>query len=187
MRTFFRAFVLRNPHLLPTALFALVAPFEIAGAAHAQSAESARAFMDSVFADYRRPGKSLHPDVYYLTTSLQTLIDKDNKAANQVHQMPVSGGGDLICNCQEMDGIWISRQTARLTAPQHAEVTTTFALFQPPLPPNDSGGLRTMRYVLVFTGGQWRIDDIATHFPQPDSSLRDELLKDLKYLKNSEP
>jgi len=186
-----RSFVRSSPRYilssLPAALLVLVALSQLTGTGHAQNAESAKAFMDSVFADYRHQGKHLHPDTYYLTPSLRALVDDDNNAANKVSQMPVSGDGDLICNCQEMDGIWISKQSIRLTAPRHAEFTTTFALFQTPLPPNDSGSLRTMRYVLVFAGGQWRIDDIATLYPPPGSSLRADLLKDLKYFKNPEP
>jgi hypothetical protein len=188
MSSLFRDTSLRKHCKRIFTLFILIASFGQIGSAFAQNAASAKALIDSAFAEYRRPGKHLHPDEYYLTPSLRALVAEDSKLGNQINQEPYVGGGELICNCQEWEGIWVSKMTVKITSPGHAEINASFVLSKPPVSPDDSGSIRTMRYDLVFANGHWRIDDIATLDPPPEKwtgpTLRAAIKRDIQYLKN---
>jgi hypothetical protein len=104
---------------------------------------------------------------------LASLIAADIKAAGS--DIPAAGDGDLVCNCQEWDGIWIFKMDVELVNPQRAEAVVSFAVYEPKdRPKND---LRTIKYTLVPERGQWRFYDVED-LSSP-GSLREQIRKDI--------
>jgi hypothetical protein len=157
----------------------------------AQDAASAKAFMNSAFKLYQNHGDGIYGKhgndrelmKRFIHSSLLALIDKDIKtvAAAGTDIIPYAGGGDLICDCQEWDGIWVSHMDVNVENPQRAQVIVSFALYEPKNCPKDD--LRVLKYTLVPEHGQWRIYDITDMNPSPDASeaksMREGLQKEI--------
>lgn len=161
----------------------------------AQDAASAKAFMNSAFMLYQNHGYGIygkHGNDRELTkrfihSSLLALIDKDIKTvAAAGADIPYAGDGDLICDCQDWEGIWVLHMDVKFENPQLAQVVVSFALYEPKNRPKDD--LRIIKYSLVPEHGQWRIYDIAVVNPAPEASeaksMRDGLLKEIAFYAN---
>lgn len=158
----------------------------------AQDAASAKAFMNSAFRLYQNRGYGIYGEhgndkeltKRFVHSSLQALIDKDVKTvAAAGTDIPYAGDGDLICDCQDWDGIWVRHMDLKVENPKLAYVTATITLFDPKaMPEND---LRTIKYTLVPEQGQWKIYDVALLDPAPNAnepkSLRGGIQKELDY------
>ena len=165
----------------------------------AQDAASAKAFMNSAFRLYQNHGYGIygkHGNDSELTkrfihSSLQALIDKDIKTvAAAGTDIPYAGDGDIICACQDWDGIYALQMDIKVESPKLAYVTASFKLFDSKTPPDTE--IRTIKYTLVPEHGQWRIYDIAVLNPAPDASeaksTREGLQKEIAvYAKQSKP
>ncbi len=110
-----------------------------------------------------------------------SLIKADMKAART--DIPAAGDGDLICDCQEWDGIWIFKMDVRVVNPRRAEAVVSFAVYEPKNRPKDN--LRTYKYILIPEHGQWRIYDVEylSYSAKSDepSSLREQIRRDIEY------
>lgn len=155
----------------------------------AQDKASAQAFMNSAFRLYQNHGGGIygkHGNDSELTrrfvhSSLQALIDKDVKTvAAAGTDEPYAGDLDLICDCQEYDGIWELRMDVKMVNPKLALVTASFEIDDPKT--RAKGQTRIMRYTLVPEHGQWRIYDTLRLAPSPDGvSVRVGLQKDIAF------
>lgn len=156
-----------------------------AAPAPAQTAASARAFINSVLRLLPSHGIPYSPSYYH--SSLLALIHADLKAAEAAHGIPDSIDAEIICNCQEWDGIWLRKIDANLVKPGQAVVTASFDIRAPK--DRASIDLRVMRYTLVVEDGQWRIYDIQDLSPWETGDdahvpLREGIQNDLDDLKN---
>jgi len=152
---------------------------------HAQDAASARAFINSIFQRYANGGGGTPFSLRYIHSSLLALIHTDLKAAERAHKIPDAIDGDIVCDCQEWEGIWVHKIDAKIVKPGRAIVTASFDIHA--LESRDAIDLRVMRYTLVPEHGQWRIYDVQDQSPWEDADvhvpLRRLILKDLEYFK----
>jgi len=152
--------------------------------AQAQNAQSAKTFMQSIFKLYgppQKPGVGAGNEARYLEHSLLTLVKADEMGAEAAHEVPGPLDADLICDCQEWDGIFVRSLTVRKDAKGRTLVDASFDIS---LQGNRTkGDLRKMRYTLVFVGGAWRIYDIEdlsrSIDPGHSRSLRKEIERDI--------
>jgi len=143
----------------------------------AQDAASAKAFINSAFRLYQNHGYGIdgeHGNDRELTkrfihSSLLALIDKDSKvvaaAGTDISHVL---DGDIICDCQDWEGIWVLHVDVKVENPRRAQVVVSFAIWDPKDRPKDD--LRIIKYTLVPEHGQWRIYDIAVLNPAPVAS-----------------
>ena len=122
----------------------------------AQDAASARAFLTSIFRLYDKSGRGVGIDGSYLNSSLVALIHTDVKATGS--DVPGVLDGDLLCGCQEWDGIWIFNMDLKMETPPRAEALISFAVYAPKDRPKDD--TQTIKITLAPERGQWRIYDI---------------------------
>jgi len=144
--------------------------------------------MQSIFEMYgppQKPGVGAKDEERYLERSLLVLIKADNIAAEAVHEVPGPLDADLICDCQEWEGIFVRSLTARMAAKGRALVDASFDISLPENRTKDD--LRKMQYTLVLVGGAWRIYDIEdlsrSLDPGHSRSLRREIELDILDLK----
>jgi hypothetical protein len=107
----------------------------LANPSTAQDANSAKAFWDSVFRLYQNHGNGIGFNLSYLHSSLVSLIRADIKAAGT--EEPIVGGGDLVCGCQEWDGIWVLKMDVNVESSRPAQGVVSFALYAPKDRPKD--------------------------------------------------
>jgi len=160
--------------------------------AFAQDKASVQAFMNSAFQLYQNHGGGIygkHGDDSELTkhfvhSSLQALIDKDIKTvAAAGTEEPYAGDSEIICNCQEHDGIWELHMVVKVENPKLAYVTASFEISDPKN--RVKGETRIMKYTLIPEYGQWRIFDTLRLAPSPDGvSYRAGLQKDIALFSN---
>jgi hypothetical protein len=152
---------------------------------YAQDAASAKAFISSVFQLYSKGGSGTPYSPRFVHSSLLALIRADLKAAEAAHEAPGPLDADIVCDCQEWEGIWVHRIDVRIVKPGRAIVTASFDIEAPEH--RDATDLRNMRYTLVSEHGQWRIYDIQDVSPWEDAEvhvpLREGILKDLELFK----
>lgn len=151
----------------------------------AQSAASAKTFLDSAFSNYATGRKGVPLTSRYFHSSLLALIEADEKAADRSNEVPGALDGDPLCNCQEWDGIWDRKIEIAIRDPGRAEATVSFALFGPADRTRDDW--RTLRIVLIPEHGAWRIYDIFYMQERgaqkvPVQSFRRQLQDDIKDL-----
>jgi hypothetical protein len=159
----------------------------------AQDAASVKAFMNSAFSLYQNHGYGIYGEhgsdrelmKYFIHSSLQALIDKDVKTvAAAGTDMPYAGDSEIICDCQEHDGIRILQMDVKVVNPKLAFVVATFKIYESK---NDVKGVaRKIKYTLVPELGQWKIYDCLTMTPPTGGiSFRKGLQKDINYYSNS--
>jgi hypothetical protein len=150
--------------------------------AHAQDAASARAFLNSIFQLYPNNGIGTPYSSRYIHSSLLALIHADLKAAEAAKETPGPLDGDIVCDCQEWDGVWVHKIDVKIVKPGRAIVTASFDIRGPEN--RDAIDLRIMRYTLVPERGQWRIYDIQDLSPWEDAEvhlpLRKGILKEVQ-------
>ncbi len=158
----------------------IAAGFLTANSCRAQSASSADAFITSVFRLYDHGGKGVGISRKYLHSSLVTLMDADNKATG-----PDTVGlldGDILCDCQEWDGIFVFKKELKMETPQRVQVLLSFAIHAPENRPKKDE--RSIQITLVPENGKWRIYDILS-LSEPlgsqsaSQSLRRELREEI--------
>lgn len=157
---------------------AMMAP---AQKACAQDLASARSFLESVFQLYSNHGKGINNGPRYLHSSLVSLIREDIKTMGT--DVPGPLDGDLVCGCQEWDGIWILKMDVKSVNPQRAQAVVSFAVYEPKSRPKDDSS--TFRYTLVPEHGQWRIYDVEYLSFPPEAgeskSLRGQLRNEIEF------
>jgi hypothetical protein len=153
--------------------------------AQAQDATSAKAFVNSIFQLYPNHGNGTPYSSRYFHSSLLALIHADLKAAETAHETPGPLDADIVCDCQEWEGIWIHKIEVNIARPGRAIVTASFDIRGPEN--RDAIDLRIMRYTLVPEHGQWRIYDIQDLSPWKNAEvhvpLRRGILKDVELFK----
>jgi hypothetical protein len=154
-------------------------------AAPAQDAASAKAFIGSIFRLYSNGGSGTPYSLRYIHSSLLALIHADLKAAEAAQEAPGPIDADIVCNCQEWEGIWVHKIDVKIVRPGRVVVTASLDIEAPEH--RDATDLRNMRYTLVSENGQWRIYDIQDVSPWEDAEvhvpLRAGILKDLELFK----
>ena len=155
----------------------------------AQDKASAQSFMNSAFRLYQnheggiygKHGNDSELTKHFVHSSLQALIDKDVKTvAAAGTDEPYAGDLDLICDCQEYDGIWELHVDVKMENPRMAVVTASFEIDDPKT--RVKGQTRIMKYTLVPEDHQWRIYDTLRLAPSPDGvSVRVGLQKDIAF------
>lgn len=153
--------------------------------ARAQDAASAKAFLISIFQLYPNHGHGTPYSPRYIHSSLLALIHDDLNAAEAAQEAPGPLDADIVCDCQEWEGIWVHKIDVKIVEPGRAIVTASFDIHAPE--DRNAIDLRIMRYTLVPEHGQWRIYDIQDLSPWEDAEahvpLRMGILKDLEFFK----
>jgi hypothetical protein len=161
----------------------------VAGSAQAQSAASAKTFLNSIFRLYENSGKGTPYSSRYLHASLHSLIRADLKAADAASEVPWPLDADIICDCQEWGGIWIHKMDIKLVGTERAIAVVSFDFETPDN--RSSSDVRSMRYTLVAEHGEWRIydvEDLSRAIESGESrSLRKQILKDIESFKIKSP
>lgn len=125
--------------------------------ARAQDADSARVWLRSLYAAYTHNGKGIQYDARnagrWFTPSLVALMRADDRAVGT--DMPVYADGDVVCGCQDWDGIWDLKIDVRMQSTTRATADVSLTLAQPPVKENQ----RRLRFDLLARAGHWRIDD----------------------------
>ena len=151
----------------------------------AQDAASAKSFLNSIFKLYQNHGNGTAYSPRYLHSSLLSLIHADLKAAKAASEVPWPLDADIVCDCQEWEGIWVHTIEVKLEKPDRALAIVTFDFEAPGNRSKDD--LRKMQYTLVPARGQWRIYDVEdlTRTVESDQprSLRKQILDDIKDLR----
>lgn len=153
----------------------------------AQDAASARAFMNSAFRLYEHHGSGINGNgrmKRFVHSSLLDLIDKDIKTvAAAGTDEPYAGDSDVICDCQEHDGIRVLHMDVKVVNPKLAFVIASFVIYESK--DDVKGEAHKIKYTLVPEQGQWKIYDFLTMIPSPDKiSFREGLQKDINYYTN---
>jgi hypothetical protein len=129
-------------------------------------AASARAFITSAIQLYQNHGKGIEDKdyKYYVHSSLNQLLDEDNRTlAAEGTDKPYAADLDLICDCQEYQGVWNLKMDAvvfndlPVVHKTQAYVIANFLIY----PPNEAGfsETRIMEYILEPEDGHWKIYD----------------------------
>lgn len=155
------------------------AAFLVAARASAQDAESAKAFLVSVYKHYQDEGIGVdtvgpHASLYF-HSSLLALMRADERAAS-----PDVGAidADPVCACQDWDGIWDLKIDVHLETPERAQAAVSFALSAPKGRLKDA--LRKLAITLAVENGAWRIYDIVDITdPAAPFALRKALQQDI--------
>lgn len=147
--------------------------------AAAQSAASAKAFLQSVYALYSKKGNGATLTSRYYDSTLLRLVATDNKLhAGEIGVLD----GDPVCGCQDWSGIWDLNFEIQTQDSGHAFANVSLALAAPN--GRTSNDLRKLQITLVPERGQWRIYDILDQSdPKAPFDLRKELEKDIASLR----
>ncbi len=146
----------------------------------AQDTSSAKAFLTAIFRLYDKGGNGIDVSSRYLHSSLIALVKADVQATGS--DIPSVLDGDLLCGCQEWDGIWVFKTDLATETPKSLHAVVSFAIYAPKNRPKDD--LHTVNITLVSERGQWRIYDVlylagpvAAHGPHRSlrKQLRDEI------------
>ena len=158
----------------------------------AQDAVSAKALMNSAFRLYQNHGYGIYGEhgndselmKRFIHSSLQALIDKDIKTvAAAGTDEPYAGDADVICDCQEHDGIRVLQMDVKVVNPKLAFVIASFVIYESK--DDVKGEARKIKYTLVPEQEQWKIYDFLTMIPSTDEiSFREGLQKDINYYSN---
>ncbi|MGA9063430.1 MAG: hypothetical protein WB341_17435 [Terracidiphilus sp.] len=85
----------------------------------AQDANSAKSFLAEAYTHYGKGDKGAVPSASnanrYIHSSLLALMDADEKAVGT--DVPISGDGDLFCDCQEWFGIYDLKIDVKMLSP----------------------------------------------------------------------
>ncbi len=154
--------------------------------ASAQSADSAKAFLLSVYKQYQNGSKGIDftgPRAgRYYHSSLLALIRADIKANGPDNAPDVDF--DPICGCQDWEGIWKLQMDVHLETAQRALARVSFVLLDPKNHPKDT--LTKLEFTLVPERGEWRIYDVADESdPHAALALRKDLQRDIENLRRS--
>jgi hypothetical protein len=147
--------------------------------AAAQDADSAKAFLESVYQHYQHGRKGIDftgpkAGAYY-HSSLVDLIRADIKANRP--DIPAIDY-DPVCGCQDWDGIWDLRIDLTPESAQKMVANLSFSLRDPKYHEKDE--LRRLKITLVAENSGWRIYDILDQSdPKTIFSMRKLLVDDL--------
>ena len=120
-----------------------------------QDTQSARAFVQQVYADYADPDRrhqSQRQDKFYTRALLRLVVADRTGHPGEVGNLD----GDPICDCQDPgDPGQLKVRSIALAAsnPASLKATVAFVIVHDP---------RTVTLLLLKTPSGWRIDDIAT-------------------------
>jgi hypothetical protein len=156
--------------------------------AAAQDLSSAKAFLVSVYQNYGKGGQGIDQSgpkaSKYFHSSLIALLKADVKAVGS--DVPVSMDGDLLCDCQDWDGIYDLKIDIQPGGAGRATATVSFSLFDGK--DRKSEDLRKLKITLAVEHGEWRIYDILSKSePGTPFDLREEIRKELKMYSKEPP
>jgi len=138
-------------------LLAVVVP---AGLASAQNADSAKAFLASIYRHYQNGGNGIsigdRSADRYFAASLLALVQADAKAVGPDNVGAIDA--DPVCACQDWGGIWNLEIVVKVEAPGHAEAAVSFSLSPPQS--HQKNASRSLSMKLVSEHGAWKIDDV---------------------------
>ena len=146
----------------------------------AQDLNSANLFLKSTFALYDNSGRGTPIDDRYFHSSLLLLIHADQAAAERLSEIPGPLDADLLCDCQDWDGIWDLKMKIAAAGPKRAVAVASFSIVAPPA--RTKSDWRKTRIILVPEHGGWRIYDIvylSEEQPGQPNSLRKQLQQDI--------
>jgi hypothetical protein len=164
-------------------------PATTTNASTAFDAASARAFITSVIQRYQNHGKGLEDSdyKYYVHSSLNQLLDEDNRTlAAEGTDKPYAADLDLICDCQEYQGVWNLKMDAvvfkdlPVVHRTQAYVIANFLIY----PPSEAGfnETRIMEYILEPEDGHWKIYD-SYNLLEGNATARKWLTDEIKQYK----
>lgn len=164
--------------------FILLLIFTAVAAASAQQSAgtaAARAFLTRIYSHYEHHGHGIDytgPRARnYFTASFVALMEADEKAAGP-DNVSVIGDGDPFCGCQDWDGIWNLKINLEPAAANQLRARVSFALFAPK--PGSETDLRSLEFLLVREGGNWRVDNVIDHAdPKAVFDLRAAMQKEI--------
>jgi len=155
-----------------------------------QDAASAKAFLESVYRQYRNGFQNDSSGVafygphasLYFHSSLLALEKADVKA--NAPDIPAIDW-DPICSCQDWDGIWDLEIDVKLESSRRAHATVSFSLRAPKY--HAEGETRKLLMTLATENGGWRIWDILDESDPKlfTSSVRKILQDDLTRLRSN--
>jgi hypothetical protein len=146
----------------------------------AQDVAGAKSFLAEAYRHYTRNSKGIQHYDHYLHSSLRALMDADAKAVGT--DIPVSGDGDLFCDCQDWEGIWDLKIDVKPLDKERAEADVTFFLSDPKDPKVGGEAARSLHYVLAVENGGWRVWNVISYRKSDKSSfdLRAEMVKEIQ-------
>lgn len=155
--------------------------------AFGQDANSAKAFLQSIYRNYGKGG----PGIDFTGPKARRVFDASLIALLQADQR-VSGpdevgvlDGDPVCGCQDWDSLHDLKIAIALLRTGRAKASVSFALFGPEAAREQS--VRALEITLAREGGQWRIDNILDKSdPKAPFDLRAELEKEIRESKSRE-
>jgi hypothetical protein len=159
-----------------------IAAMAWAGAAGAQDAGSAKAFLESAYQHYGKGDKGINqtgPEAtLYFHSTLIALIKADIKAVGD--DIPIAVDADLLCDCQDWNGIYDLKIDIQPDGANRAWANVSFALSDDKHRKSDSW--RKLRFHLAAENGQWRIYDIFDGSgSEAQSGLRSKIQKELEF------
>jgi hypothetical protein len=102
--------------------------------------------------------------------------DKEAVATDE----PAYANADLICDCQDRDGIWDLKVDVQMQSQTRALATATFALSDA----KRKEDLRMVRFEMIAQDGAWRIHDVCEDFGDPSAwCLRKAMLDEIRTYK----
>jgi len=159
----------------------LLAVFVPAGLSSAQDADSAKAFLASIYRHYDNGGNGINIGDRnanrYFAASLLALVRADARAAGPGNVGAIDA--DPVCACQDWDGIWNLDIVVKVEASGHAEAAVSFSISPPQSHQKDAS--RRLSIKLVSEHGAWRIDDVIDLTdPKAPYALRKALVEDIE-------
>ena len=132
---------------------------------------TAKTFLQSIYANYYKEGTGVNIDkLHLITPALSQLIYLDDTLTTDG---PPYLQSDLICDCQDNDGIKVSSMIIHSINSTHATATVSFKLFDKP---------KVLKFSLLKINGLWHIDDVKNKAEK--LSIRAQLEQDIKALKS---
>lgn len=121
-------------------------------AAAAQPQESAKAYMERLYASYDKPGFNPldHPARYFAPRLLRAIKEDARLAHNEVGYLD----GDPICQCQDPGGLRAAILKFVQKSPAAANIRVSLAF------PGEKP--RTATFTLVHIDAGWRIADVSS-------------------------
>lgn len=151
---------MRVPRLLSVLL--LASSGLLSNHIRAQSTDSAKAFVESIYQHYRNGGDGLSftgsEAKQYFHPSLLALVKADQHAVGDGFE-PVYADADSLCDCQDWDEIWDLKIVVRLRDSTHAVANASFWLSKA----QTEQDFRIVTLILASEHGQWLVYDIVDH------------------------
>jgi hypothetical protein len=145
---------------------------------HAQDANSAKLFLTEAYSHYGKNDKGAVGS-RYIHSSLLALMKTDEQAVGT--DVPISGDGDLFCDCQEWFGIYDLKIEVKMDGLDRADAEVSFVLSNTKDQKERDFYSRSLLFTLVPEHGKWRVYNVISYRKgEPPSDLRKDIEKEIQ-------